>query len=59
MSIMRLYTFFWPGNDNEGKKYQVKVLSGKISEDKHSVKKDEQSTRYIRVTCKDFYQSYL
>ena len=45
---MRLYTFFWPGNDNEGKKYQVKVLSGKISEDKHSVKKDKQSIMIVK-----------
>ena len=48
MSIMRLYTFFWPGNDNEGKKYQVKVLSGKISEDKHALEKDKHSIKICK-----------
>ena len=41
---MRLYVWFWPWYDIDGWKDQVKIYIWKDSEDKHSIKKDKQSS---------------
>ena len=46
---MRLNGWYWPRNDIDGSKDQVKMYIWKDSEEKHSIKKDKQSIMIFKI----------